>query len=1445
MKTRSTIPCSRAELRPNCCQRLRQWVWLLLATLGVLLAGAEGALAQTAPNCLTVICPPDVVTNFTCSGVYVPTSYPIIISNSCPNSPYAVVCNPPVGTPLGVGAHPVNCVISAGGVVSAFCHFTIVVETDDKPPVINCPSNIVETACPSPTGGCAAVVNYPAPSAFDNSGIVTVTCVPPSGSVFPCGTTTVNCQAVDRCQLTDQCSFTVTVTPSGNTPVILCPPNMLITTCSNTATVTYSAAATPSGSFVNCTPPSGSAFPFGVTTVTCLASNDCGTDTCSFSVTVVGVAPASIQCPANVIVSLPCGSNCVPVSYSLPLVNNGGLVACTPAPGTCLPTGVFPVTCVATNLCRQPTSCTFEIRVTQGQGQSPTIVCPSNIVATVDCGVACLPVTYPAPVVGNGVLVSCNPPSGFCFPPGVSTVTCVASNACASTACSFVVRVVQGQGQGPSILCPSNIVVDTCRLNCDVVNYPAPSVVNGVLVNCFPPSGSCFPLGVSAVTCVAANACATNTCTFPVTVRKIPPPSIQCPTAPVIMEAPCLSNCVPIVYALPGVGNGTLINCSPAPGTCLPVGVYNITCRATNVCGVTNVCSFPLEVRPAAGQNPPVFQCPTLPLVLRVPCDTNCIPLAYTPPPVSNGVLIGCNPPPGTCLPLGNYTVTCRASNLCNTVECAFAVNVLPLNNQPPSISCPTNNINVTAPCGSNCVNVSYALPAVSNGLLAGCVPPPNFCFPLGVTTVTCRATNDCKLVANCSFAVVVSQGNGELPVITCPTNPPVLRVPCTTNCVPLAYPLPVVANGTLVNCSPAPGTCLPVGLVNVVCFASNVCGTAVCEFPVSIEPDLGLLHIDCPTNRIVTLPCGSNCVPVTYTPPTVPVGVSVSCTPPSGTCLPLGIYVVSCTATNDCGALSKCEFQVRVVPGQGEPPSIHCPSNIVVTAPCGATCLPVFYPPPTVSGGVLTGCSFPPGFCFPLGSTTVFCRATNLCGAATCSFVVTVLPSTTGQGPGIQCPSNVVLQLPCGTNCAPIAYPPPVVTGGTLVNCTPAPGTCLPAGLYNVVCVATNGCGDAVCEFPLRIVNSQGTLPALKCPTNMVVRTCDTACEIVNYPPPFVGLGVLVGCNPPSGSCFPLGFTTVTCVATNACGTNACSFVVNVRPEPYPQLICPSNIMVTSCSNGAVVTYAPPVVTGSSNHFGVYCSPPSGSFFPVGSHVVSCCVTDVCDRVSCCEFTVTVRPSDPCVKPPLNMVLWLPFDEVAGPVANNIIAGTPDGLHVNGPVPVLGQYVLNSLRFDGSNDLVRVPAYGAISLPNNNFTIDAWVRRETPDQGRRVIVSKIQGVVIATGGIVGRGRSHQLSDGKTQVFRTKGHCLIADLLQSIDGHLELDLLLPTEASHLIADIERHHWPAFVGELLGKRMPSRQPTFLVCESRAAAWLDIALLLPSHQQHQLRFRPVYK
>jgi HYR domain-containing protein len=83
---------------------------------------------------------------------------------------------------------------------------------DTTPPALTLPANISANA----TGNSQAAVSYSATANDLVDGSVPVTCVPPSGSSFPVGTTTVNCSATDAHGNIAKGTFTVHVTYSWN-----------------------------------------------------------------------------------------------------------------------------------------------------------------------------------------------------------------------------------------------------------------------------------------------------------------------------------------------------------------------------------------------------------------------------------------------------------------------------------------------------------------------------------------------------------------------------------------------------------------------------------------------------------------------------------------------------------------------------------------------------------------------------------------------------------------------------------------------------------------------------------------------------------------------------------------------------------------------------------------------------------------------------------------------------------------------------------------------------------------------------------------------------------------------------------------------------------------------------------------------------------------------------
>jgi hypothetical protein len=109
-----------------------------------------------------------------------------------------------------------------------------------------------------------------------------------------------------------------------------------------------------------------------------------------------------------------------------------------------------------------------------------------------------------------------------------------------------------------------------------------------------------------------------------------------------------------------------------------------------------------------------------------------------------------------------------------------------------------------------------------------------------------------------------------------------------------------------------------------------------------------------------------------------------------------VGSTTVVCSVRDDCGGEDRCTFTVSVR-RDVIPPDIHCPSNIVRCVPRGSNGLNIQYAPVVTDNAdpnPTVDCQPPSGSFFPLGTTTVICRAKDDCGnESKCSFTVTLLP--------------------------------------------------------------------------------------------------------------------------------------------------------------------------------------------------------------------------------------------------------------------------------------------------------------------------------------------------------------------------------------------------------------------------------------------------------------------
>ncbi|HUT32039.1 MAG TPA: right-handed parallel beta-helix repeat-containing protein [Planctomycetota bacterium] len=186
---------------------------------------------------------------------------------------------------------------------------------------------------------------------------------------LPLGTTTITLVVNDG--QADSEPDTVAITVQDTTPpTLVIPADITVEQASAAGTVVdYSVAATDvcdASPTVVCTPPSGSVFPLGVTTVTCTATDGSGNQTAkSFTVTVRDTTPPELVAPSPIVVEQATADGtkvewqCLAADVCDAEVD----VVCEPPPGNVFPLGTTTVTCTATDDSGNQTVKTFTVTV--------------------------------------------------------------------------------------------------------------------------------------------------------------------------------------------------------------------------------------------------------------------------------------------------------------------------------------------------------------------------------------------------------------------------------------------------------------------------------------------------------------------------------------------------------------------------------------------------------------------------------------------------------------------------------------------------------------------------------------------------------------------------------------------------------------------------------------------------------------------------------------------------------------------------------------------------------------------------------------------------------------------------------------------------------------------------------------------------------------------------
>jgi subtilisin-like proprotein convertase family protein len=415
--------------------------------------------------------------------------------------------------------------------------------------------------------------------------------------------------------------------------------------------------------------------------------------------------------------------------------------------------------------------------------------------------------------------------------------------------------------------------------------------------------------------------------------------------------------------------------------------------------------------------------------------------------------------------------------------------------------------------------------------------------------------------------------------VLTCPANIVKSNDPNQCGAV-VTYPAPT-STGTCgtITCSPASGSFFPVGTTTVTCQASGGGQRPVTDAPTacqtitestsqaivnnnSVSCNAGGLHTDNSYWRAFALPS---------------FGINGAWDVQS---VDIGVELASCCNTGAPSA-GKAGFSKKTSNGSGG-----------VKAPSGAT-------QPITVRLYTSSMPFPTGY---PGSLTLIGQ-TNTTVADQADTILNI--PVTGTAPA---GSQLVVEVFTpdgqtagnsffiGSNTALETGPSYLSAAGCGVN---TPTTTAALGFPNMhIVMNVNGCTQVVgtgptCQFTVTVNDTQP--PTITCPAPIFVAaavTCPAAgCKVVNFTTTATDNcpGVTVVCNPPSGSCFPVGTTTVTCTATDASGNTAtCSFTVEVFSACLVDESNPGNVVLFNtltgeyrfCCNGQLLATGTGVLT-------------------------------------------------------------------------------------------------------------------------------------------------------------------------------------------------------------------------------------------------------------------------
>lgn len=647
----------------------------------------------------------------------------------------------------------------------------------------------------------------------------------------------------------------------------------------------------------------------------------------------------------------------------------------------------------------------------------------------------------------------------------------------------------------------------------------------------------------------------TGTASVTYTVADTLAPVLSLPAGPVQAEATSPTG-APVTYtatARDAVDGVRTVTCTPAPGSQSALGSTTVTCTAVDIAGNTASGTVTVTV---ADTTAPQISADSVTVSATSAAGATATYTAGTTDAVDGPSSATCTPASGSRFALGTTQVTCTASDTADNRATA-GLSVTVQDTGAPVVDTPAaTTVEATGPAGAAVtLPAVYATDDVDGRTTATCTPGSGT-FPLGTTTVTCSATDKAHNTGTSTYQVTVAD---TTPAVI--TTPPASTSEATSGfgaevTFAAATARDAVSGTVPATCDHTSGSTFALGTTTVTCTAVDAAtNRSAATFLVTVR-DTSAPRVSVPASVTTeaTSPAGAT---VDYGAATatdlVTDQVPTTCTPASGTAFGSGTTTVTCSATDGAHNTGTATFTVTVADTTA--PTLSVPANLTVAAagPAGATA--TFAKATAADAGDATPtvtCSGASGDVFPLGTTTVLCKAKDASGnLASNSFTVTVQD----QGlPIVTVPADRTFEATSATGATGSWIAPTAaddVDGALPVTCSRALGSPFSLGTTTITCTATDKAGNTgTGTFALTVADT--TAPAVKVSTNLTATATRTSGAVVSYAAPsstdLVDGTLPVTCDRASGSVFGLGTTTVLCSVKDKAGnTGSKSFTVTV----------------------------------------------------------------------------------------------------------------------------------------------------------------------------------------------------------------------------------------------------------------------------------------------------------